>query len=214
MADYRIVVVDDHPLMREGLRALLLDVPGIRVVGEAENGRQALDICRALEPDLLLLDLNMPVMDGISALPLIRQRWPGIRVLALTSRLSEQNAALALDAGADGYVLKNSTSEVLVAAISTLLTGKPFLDSHLNADQVAALRADSSTQSGITLTDRERQVLKLVAEGARNRDVAELLCISLKTVETHRLNVMKKLDAHNAADLTQWAFKLGVCIQE
>ena len=214
MADYRIVVVDDHPLMREGLRALLLDVPGIRIVGEAENGRQALDVCRALEPDLLLLDLNMPVMDGISALPLIRQRWPGIRILALTSRLSEQNAALALDAGADGYVLKNSTSEVLVTAIATLLTGKPFLDAHLNTDQVAALRANSSTQSGITLTDRERQVLKLVAEGARNRDVAELLCISLKTVETHRLNLMKKLDAHNAADLTQWAFKLGVCIQE
>lgn len=214
MFDYRIVVVDDHPLMREGLRALLLDVPGIRIVGEAENGRQALDVCRSLAPDLLLLDLNMPVMDGISALPLIRQRWPDIRILALTSRLSEQNAALALDAGADGYVLKSSNSEVLVGAIDTLLSGKPFLDNHLNANQVAALRVKSSSQSGITLTDRERQVLKLVAEGARNRDVAELLCISLKTVETHRLNLMKKLDAHNAAELTQWAFKLGVCVQE
>jgi two-component system secretion response regulator SsrB len=95
-----------------------------------------------------------------------------------------------------------------------LLAGKPFLDADLNPDQVAALRANASAQSGITLTDRERQILKLVAEGARNRDVAELLCISLKTVETHRLNLMKKLDAHNAADLTQWAFKLGVCAQE
>src|SRR5450830_620944 len=205
MADYRVVVVDDHPLMREGLRALLLDAPGVRVVGDAENGRQALDVCRALEPDLLLLDLNMPV---------IRQRWPAIRVLTLTARLSEQNAALALDAGADGYVLKSSTSEVLRAAIATLLAGRPFLDADLNPDQVAALRANASAQPGITLTDRERQILKLVAEGARNRDVAELLCISLKTVETHRLNLMKKLDAHNAADLTQWAFKLGVCAQE
>lgn len=167
-----------------------------------------------LAPDLLLLDLNMPVMDGLSALPLIRQRWPGIRVLTLTARLSEQNAALALDAGADGYVLKSSTSEVLRTAIATLLAGKPFLDADLNPEQVAALRANASAQSGITLTDRERQILKLVAEGARNRDVAELLCISLKTVETHRLNLMKKLDAHNAADLTQWAFKLGVCAQE
>jgi len=214
MADYRIVLVDDHPLMREGLRALLLDAPGVRVVGDAENGRQALDVCRALEPDLLLLDLNMPVMDGLSALPLIRQRWPAIRILTLTARLSEQNAALALDAGADGYVLKSSTSEVLRAAIATLLAGRPFLDADLNPDQVAALRANASAQPGVTLTDRERQILKLVAEGARNRDVAELLCISLKTVETHRLNLMKKLDAHNAADLTQWAFKLGVCAQE
>src|SRR5450830_1878426 len=131
MADYRIVLVDDHPLMREGLRALLLDAPGVRVVGDAENGRQALDVCRALEPDLLLLDLNMPVMDGLSALPLIRQRWPAIRVLTLTARLSEQNAALALDAGADGYVLKSSTSEVLRAAIATLLAGRPFLDADL-----------------------------------------------------------------------------------
>jgi two-component system secretion response regulator SsrB len=211
MADYRILLVDDHQLLREGLKALLQNATGLTVVGEVEDGRQALDACRAAQPDLVLLDLNMPVMDGISTLPLMRKRWPHLRILALTSRVTEQHAAEALDAGADGYVLKRSPGEVLIQAIRALRNGKVFIDSQLNPEQVAALRADAVEQSGITLTERERQILKLVAEGSRNRDIAELLCISLKTVETHRLNLMKKLDAHNGADLTQWAFKLGVC---
>nr|WP_314488910.1 two component system response regulator [uncultured Pseudomonas sp.] len=214
MADYRVLLVDDHQLLREGLKALLQQVPGLIVVGEAEDGRQALDACHATAPDLIVLDLNMPVMDGLSTLPLLRRRWPHLRILALTSRVTEQHAAQALDAGADGYVLKRSPGEVLVQAIRALRAGKSFLDGQLDPAQVAALRDDGSDQSGITLTDRERQILKLVAEGSRNRDIAELLCISLKTVETHRLNLMKKLDAHNSADLTQWAFKLGVCSNE
>lgn len=214
MADYRILLVDDHQLLREGLRALLQEVEGLSVVGEAADGRQALDACRAVTPDLVLLDLNMPVMDGISTLPLLRRRWPRLRILALTSRVTEQHAAEALDAGADGYVLKRSPGEVLVRAIRALRNGKFFLDAQLNPEQVTALRADAAIRSDVTLTERERQILKLVAEGSRNRDIAELLCISLKTVETHRLNLMKKLDAHNGAELAQWAFKLGVCNNE
>lgn len=213
MNAYRILLVDDHAMIREGLRALLDGVAGLEVVGDAENGHEALAQCRTLQPDLVLLDLNMPLLDGTSAATLLRRRWPALRILALTSSLSEQTAVQALDAGADGYLLKRSGREVLIKAIREVRAGRQFIDAALDVAQVHALRAGAGSSSGVSLTDRERQVLKLVAEGSRNRDIAELLCISLKTVETHRLNLMKKLDAHNGADLTQWAYRLGVLEQ-
>jgi two-component system secretion response regulator SsrB len=205
----RLLLVDDHAMIREGLSALLAGAPGLIVVGEAENGQEAISQCRELQPDLILMDLNMPQLDGVSALTLIHRRWPEILIIALTSTVSEHNAALALEAGASGYVLKRSSREDLLNAMVQVRAGKVFVDPALDSSQVAALRS-GQTLSGITLTERERQVLKLVAEGSRNRDVAEVLCISLKTVETHRLNLMKKLDAHNAADMTQWAYRLGL----
>jgi len=210
MPEKRLLLVDDHEMIREGLRALLDGVAGLRVVGEAGNGHEAIGACRELMPDLILMDLNMPLLDGISAVSLIHARWSDIRILALTSDVSESNAALALDAGAQGYLLKRSRKDVLLSAIAQVCIGNVFLDQGLDAAQVQALRAAGASSSGVTLTARERQLLKLIAEGARNRDVAELLSISLKTVETHRLNLMKKLDVHNAAELTQWAFRMGL----
>lgn len=209
MPECRLLLVDDHAMIREGLRALLADVPELTVAGEAEDGQQAIALCRALQPDLVLMDLNMPLLDGVSALSLIARRWPAILIIALTSTVSEHNAALALEAGAVGYVLKRSRREDLLQAIAQVRLGKIYIDSGLDAAQVMALRGGGQA-AGISLTGRERQVLKLVAEGARNRDVAEILCIGLKTVETHRLNLMRKLDAHNAADMTQWAYRLGL----
>ncbi len=209
MPECRLLLVDDHGMIREGLKALLADAPGLEVVGEAENGQVAISQCRELHPNLILMDLNMPQLDGVSALTLIHRRWPEIQIIALTSTVSEHNAALALEAGASGYVLKRSSRDDLLKAIGHVRAGKAFIDPALDHLQVQALR-NGQASSGITLTDRERQVLKLVAEGSRNRDVAEVLCISLKTVETHRLNLMKKLDAHNAADMTQWAYRLGL----
>ena len=210
MSECRLLLVDDHAMMREGLCALLADVPELSVAGEAEDGQQAVAMCRALQPDLVLMDLNMPLLDGVSALTLIARRWPAILIIALTSTVSEHNAALALEAGAVGYVLKRSRREDLLQAIAQVRAGRIYIDSGLDAAQVMALRGAGHAASGVSLTGRERQVLKLVAEGARNRDVAEILCIGLKTVETHRLNLMKKLDAHNAADMTQWAYRLGL----
>ena len=210
MPECRLLLVDDHAMIREGLCALLADVPELTVAGEAEDGQQAIALCRALQPDLVLMDLNMPLLDGVSALSLIARRWPAILIIALTSTVSEHNAALALEAGAVGYVLKRSRREDLLQAIAQVRLGKIYIDSGLDAAQVMALRGGGQAASGISLTGRERQVLKLVAEGARNRDVAEILCIGLKTVETHRLNLMRKLDAHNAADMTQWAYRLGL----
>jgi two-component system secretion response regulator SsrB len=210
MPECRLLLVDDHAMIREGLCALLADVPELSVAGEAEDGQQAIDMCRALQPDLVLMDLNMPLLDGVSALTLIARRWPAILIIALTSTVSEHNAALALEAGAVGYVLKRSRREDLLQAIAQVRAGRIYIDSGLDAAQVMALRGGAQTASDVTLTGRERQVLKLVAEGSRNRDVAEILCIGLKTVETHRLNLMRKLDAHNAADMTQWAYRLGL----
>ncbi len=206
----RILLVDDHQMIREGLRALLSGVPELEVVAEAENGHEAIAQCRELLPNLILMDLNMPLLDGVSAVSMIRKRWPEIRVLALTSNVSEHNAVQTLEAGAQGYLLKRSSRDILLGAIRDVRAGRVFIDAQLDGKQIRALRSESGSASGITLTERERQVLKLVAEGSRNRDIAELLCISLKTVETHRLNLMKKLDAHNGADLTQWAYRLGV----
>lgn len=210
MAVCRILLVDDHQMIREGLRALLAGVPELVVVGEAENGHEAIAQCRNLQPDLVLMDINMPLLDGVSAVGMVRKRWPEIRILALTSNVSEHSAIQALQAGAQGYLLKRSSRDILLGAIRDIRAGRTFIDNQLDVEQVRALRSEAGSASGITLTERERQVLQLVAGGARNRDIAELLCISLKTVETHRLNLMKKLDAHNAAELTQWAFRLGL----
>lgn len=209
MPECRLLLVDDHAMIREGLRALLAGEAAITIVGEAEDGQQAIAMCRALQPDLVLMDLNMPLLDGVSALTLIVKRWPEIQIIALTSNISEQNAALALEAGAMGYVLKRSRRDDLLRAIYLVRAGKIYIDSGLDGTQVAALR-NGQAVSGVTLTQRERQVLKLIAEGSRNRDVAQILCISLKTVETHRLNLMKKLDAHNSADIVNWAYRLGL----
>lgn len=206
----RTLLVDDHHMIREGLRALLSGVPELEVVGEAGNGHEAITQCRTLHPDLVLMDLNMPMLDGVSAVSMIRKRWPDIRILALTSNVSEHNAVQTLEAGAQGYLLKRSNRDILLGAIKDVRAGRIFIDDQLNVEQIHALRSETGGISGITLTERERQVLKMVAEGSRNRDIAEFLCISLKTVETHRLNLMKKLDAHNGADLTQWAYRLGV----
>lgn len=210
MAVCRILLVDDHQMIREGLRALLAGVPELVVVGEAENGHEAIAQCRNLQPDLVLMDINMPLLDGVSAVGMVRKRWPEIRILALTSNVAEHSAIQALQAGAQGYLLKRSSRDILLGAIRDIRAGRTFIDNQLDVEQVHALRSEAGSASGITLTERERQVLQLVAGGARNRDIAELLCISLKTVETHRLNLMKKLDAHNAAELTQWAFRLGL----
>ena len=208
---HRVLLVDDHQLMRQGVRALLASCSNIEVVvAEAADGRSAINACREFQPDVVLMDLSLPEIDGIESLRLIRRRWPEIRVLALTSVGEERRAAEALDAGAHGYVLKRSSGEALIAAILGSNHESCYIDPALDASQVAALRGDTSGNCGVVLTPREKQILKLVAEGSRNRDIAEKLIISLKTVETHRLNVMRKLNAHNAAELAQWARRLGI----
>jgi DNA-binding NarL/FixJ family response regulator len=208
----RILIVEDHTLLRTGLVALLNQDPELAVVGEADNGRDAVRAVGTLRPDLVLMDLSMPGINGIEAITEIKRRYPETLVIALTVHKAEEYIRAALHAGANGYVLKDATHDELRAAIRTVVAGKVYL-SPLIAGSVVTTYLGGA-KAGLlpldALTLRERQVLKLVAEGHPNRWIAEYLCLSMKTVEKHRSNLMKKLDCHNTANLTRFAIVNGL----
>jgi DNA-binding NarL/FixJ family response regulator len=209
----RILIVEDHTLLRTGLVALLNLDPDLAVVGEADNGRDAVRAIGTLRPDLVLMDLSMPGINGIEAITEIRRRYPETLVIALTVHKAEEYIRAALHAGANGYVLKDATHDELRAAIRTVVAGKVYL-SPLVAGSVVTTYLGGAKATGPrpldALTLRERQVLKLVAEGHPNRWIAEYLSLSMKTVEKHRSNLMKKLDCHNTAKLTRFAIVNGL----
>ncbi|CAI1196054.1 two component system response regulator [Serratia quinivorans] len=202
-----IVLVEDHELLSTGIKHFLSQVPGYQVVGEVADGLQAYATCLDLQPDIVLLDLGLPGMDGIDVIYRLKQRWPELLVVVLTADNTEFRAQAALGAGAMGYILKRSSQQTLLAALKAVVAGQVYLDPDLNQAQI--VESDSGLES-VRLTMRERQILKLIAEGQRNRDIAELLTINIKTVETHRLNLMRKLNVHNVAQLTNVAFRLGI----
>ena len=211
---YRIVIAEDHTILREGLRSLLSFDSNLEVAGEAEDGREAVRRVDELSPDLILMDLYMPRMNGLDAIREIRGRNPGTKILVLTVHKTEEYVLETLRAGADGYVLKDASHPELVTAIMSVLEGKRYLSPGISEKVIEgylegrkALKTVSSWES---LTNREREVLKLIAEGFRNREVADELCISLKTVEKHRANLMKKLDLHNTAAITALAIEKGL----
>lgn len=206
----RIVIADDHTIMREGLRALLEAEAEFEVIGAADNGRDAVRLATLLKPDLVLMDLAMPHMDGMSAIRELKRRSSEIRILVLTMHKTEEHVRAALQAGADGYLLKCTSRSELLIAIMSVMRGKTFISPAV-ADRIVAGYLDRDGGEGAmrarsdTLTEREKQVLKLIAEGRRNRDIAEYLFVSVKTVEKHRANLMSKLDLHNTAALTSFA---------
>jgi two-component system response regulator NreC len=210
----RIVLADDHTILREGLRALLSADPNFDIVGEAEDGREAVRCVEKLGPDLLLMDLSMPRMSGMDAISEIKKRFPETKMIALTVHKTEEYLLATLQAGADGYVLKDATHDELVMAIHNVMAGKPYLSPGISEKVIEGYlegKEDSlSVSSWQKLSQREREVLKLIAEGYKNKEIAEDLCISLKTVEKHRANLMKKLDLHNAAGLTVYAVEKGL----
>jgi len=210
----RIVLADDHTILREGLRSLLTADPDFEVVGEAQDGREAVRCVEKLEPDLLLMDLSMPRMSGMDAIREIKKRYPETRIIALTVHKTEEYLLTTLQAGADGYVLKDATHEELVMAIKNVMGGKSYLSPGVSEKIIEGYlegkESSQSVSSWETLSWREREVLKLIAEGYKNKEIAEDLCISLKTVEKHRANLMKKLDLHNAAALTVYAVDRGL----
>jgi DNA-binding NarL/FixJ family response regulator len=195
----RILIVDDHTIMRDGLRALLESDGRFEVLDAVENGREAVRAALALQPDLVLMDLAMPQMDALAAIQQLARRSPQTRVLALTMHKTEEHIRAALRAGARGYILKDSPRSELFMAIENVLNDKVFISPALAQPAVRSL-SDS-------LTAREKQVLKLIAEGRRNRDIAECLFVSVKTVEKHRANLMGKLNLHNTAALTKFAIQ-------
>ncbi|BAJ02234.1 two component system response regulator [Shewanella violacea] len=203
-----ILVVDDHSLIFDGLRSCLAPYSELELVGFVEDGLAVYEQCLKLKPDLVFMDLKLPGMSGFDVIRQLRQRWPEMMIIMLTATVEEKSAREALDVGANGYVLKNSPKSTLLAAIKSVCKGKTFIDSSLDEQQVEALIGAVDGDMPM-LTPREQQVLKLICEGRRNRDIAEDLVIGLKTVETHRMNLMRKLNAHNVAELIHWAQRLA-----
>jgi DNA-binding NarL/FixJ family response regulator len=209
----RILIIEDHTLLRAGLRALLSQGDEFEVVGEFDNGRDAVRSVGTLAPDLILMDLSMPGMNGIEAITEIKQRNPAVRILVLTIHRGEEYIQESLRAGANGYVLKDASHDELRVAIRSVLNGKTYLSPDVSSSVVSGYLGkgtESASTPWSTLTHREREVLKLVAEGHSNRSIAQFLSLSVKTVEKHRSNVMRKLDLHNAAMLTAYAIEKGL----
>jgi DNA-binding NarL/FixJ family response regulator len=210
----RVVIADDHALMREGVRALLQKADDIEVVGEAEDGRQAIDRCVELLPDVLLLDIAMPNLGGLEAALEIRKLCPRTKIIVLTQYEDREYVARFLKIGVSGYVLKKAAGAELASAIRAVVRGGLVL-----APEVArvALEEREAAAAGIqtvdayeTLTDREKQVLKLVAEGRSNKEIAELLGIGVKTAMSHREHVMGKLGVHGRTELIRFALRRGI----
>lgn len=210
----RILLADDHAILRDGIRALLSDEPDLEVVGEAENGRQALEQARGLRPDIVVLDIGMPLLSGLEATRVIRRDVPEARVLILTMHHNEEYLAQVLGAGASGYVLKDAAGRELVSAIRQVAQGEPFFSpsvaTTLAAFYLRSLEAEKTHDPYDDLTVREREILQLVAEGFTNRQIAEMLSLSIKTVKTHRLHLMQKLDLHDRTELVKYAFQKGI----
>ncbi|MDO8448386.1 MAG: response regulator transcription factor [Rhodoferax sp.] len=211
---HRIFLVEDHTLLRAGLRALLSLDPDLEIVGEAGNGRDAIRAIAALEPHLVLMDLSMPGMNGIEAMRDIKRRNPDTRVLVVTMHKTDEYIHESLRAGADGYILKDASHDELRVAVRSILNGKTYLSPDISGKVIHGYlstgKEDDVSSTWDTLTHREREVLKLVAEGHPNRYISDYLCLSIKTVEKHRSNLMRKLDLHNASMLTTYAIGKGL----
>jgi DNA-binding NarL/FixJ family response regulator len=207
----RVLIADDHALLRDGIRALLRAVGDVEVVGEAADGQQALEEARRLDPDVVLMDIAMPGLGGLEATLAIRRECPRSRVLVLTQYDDREYVSRFLKAGASGYVLKKAAGAELASAIRAVHRGGLVLDPAVAREAVgepaAAIAADDVYE---TLTDREKQVLKLVAEGRSNKEVAQVLGISVKTAMTHRGHVMEKLALHDRTGLIKFALRRGV----
>lgn len=209
----KVLLVDDHVVVRQGLKALLTDEPDLEVVGEASNGREALDSLERLEPDVLLMDISMPGLNGIEATRQIKQRYPHLKVVILSMHANEEYVFQVLQAGAAGYVLKQSDSLEVLTAIRAALAGGSFLSPPISRtvidDYVRRAEARGRSNDLELLTTREREVLQLLAEGLTNRQIAAELNISIKTVETHRSNMMNKLEVGSKAELIKYALRKG-----
>lgn len=214
MKKIRVLIVDDHTLVRDGVRALLALVADVEVVGESANGREALEKTRELSPDVVLMDLAMPVMGGLEATRRIRREFPEVKVLALTQYDDSEYVIPIIQAGARGFVTKMGAFSELAAAIQAVYRGESFLSPSAAAALVEECQHETASKGEkdpyYQLTDREREVLKLVAEGHTARQIAKILVLSPKTVEWYRTSLMNKLNIRNRTDLIKFAIRKRV----
>jgi two-component system, NarL family, response regulator NreC len=214
MKKLRILLADDHIVMRTGLRALLERQPNLEVVGESENGRETVTLAGSLRPDVVVMDVGMPILNGIDATQTIVAECPTIAVIILSMHADESYVMRALKAGARGYLLKDSGAADLIGAIQAVSQGKSFFSPKVSRilaeDYVRVLKQKGAVDSYDLLTSREREILQLLAEGKTNKEVATALNISPYTVETHRSHILQKLNLHNSAELVLYAVRKGI----
>jgi len=208
-----VLLADDHEMVREGLRALLEKEDDLEVVGEAENGRRAVRLARDLAPDIVVMDVSMPDLNGMEATRQVSRRCPQTQVIALSVHADPRFVTEMLRAGADGYVLKDCAFEDLARGIRAVVAGETYLSPRVAGAVVEGhvrAPATEARPTGSVLTPREREVLQLLSEGHGTKQIARRLHVSTKTIDTHRQHIMDKLDVHNVADLTKYAVREGL----
>ena len=210
----KIVIAEDHTILRDGLRSLLSSGEQYEVVGEAADGLEAVRCIEQRSPDLILLDLSMPRMSGASVIKEVKTRFPEVKVLALSVHDSEEYILETFELGADGYCTKAASHSELLMAIGSVLSGKRYISPDISDKVLQGFIEERKTlksaSSWETLTQREKEVLKMVGEGYKNKEIADFLCISVKTVQKHRANIMRKLNLHTASLLTSYAIDKGL----
>lgn len=213
----RALLVDDHVILRNGLARILASELHIDVVGEADNGKAAVERARSLKPDLIMMDIAMPDLNGIEATIQIRKEDKDVKIIALSMHADARYVAEMLSAGVSGYLLKDSTVDELRRAIDTVMAKRTYLSPSISgglvSDYLSSLEGTGTTQLSV-LSSKEREVLQLLAEGKSTKEIAESLNVSPKTVETHRMHVMEKLDLHTVAELTKYAIRSGLTTLE
>ncbi len=216
MNKIRVLLAEDHTIVRKGLRSLLDDEAEIEVVGEAEDGQQAIQKTEQLSPDVVVMDITMPVLNGLEATRQIKKLWPGVKVVVLTVHSTEEHIFQILRAGASGYVVKQGAVHELLQAIRAAYRGDTFLSPIISRQAVDEYgqRATAMEDKYDKLTSREREVLQMIAEGHTNREIAGRLHITVKTVEAHRSRLMDKLDLRSIAELTRYALRKGMIEQD
>ncbi|MFZ1827514.1 MAG: response regulator transcription factor [Candidatus Competibacteraceae bacterium] len=217
MSEVRVLLADDHILVRAGVRKLVESFEGFSVIGEASDGREAVQLARELEPDIVLLDIGMSGLNGLDATALIVKAAPPTQVVILSMHAAENYVLEALRAGAVGYVVKQAAVEELERALRAVQSGErwlsPAVSRHLLDDYLRLARKEANAQAVASpelLTPRQREILQLIAEGRTTREIAERLCVSARTVETHRAQIMERLNLHDVASLTRFAIRSGL----
>lgn len=210
---FRIILADDHPLVRAGIRAELEKLPSLEVVGEAGNGREVLELVKSLQPDVVFLDISMPGLNGLEAVARLTQEFPAVRVIILSMHENEEYVCRALKAGAVGYLLKKAATTELEAALQRVSAGEIYLSREISArlQKKFPLSAGGGTRHPLDqLTGRHREILQLIAEGQNTKEIAEILKLSPKTVEYHRLKLMEQVNIHDVPGLVRFALRTGV----
>lgn len=209
----KILLADDHKIVRDGLKSLLKKEVSMEVIGEADNGRKTVQLARDLEPEIIIMDISMPDLNGIEATRQIVADSPDVKIIALSMHSDKRYVKGVLSAGASGYLLKDSAFEELVEAIRTVDTGRFYLSAGIAGVVVKDYVGSQANKDALTsdiLSAREREVLQLLAEGKSTKEIASDLHVSVKTIETHRQNIMQKLDIHTIAGLTRYAIREGL----